>query len=467
MKRRNETRKKKFMEAAYDGNLQEMKFIIGDFEKELDGMEEKLDSGKRKQALLNLIDCKDSNNNSALSEASAGGSPEVCKFLLSNNADPNSKGAFGRTPLWRAAFAGHLNCVQILLENGGDPRMYSQDGQRVIDAATKDNVIDILKNWNIQLTERMLQQIDKSRREIKQEQINGLEERKKMAKLEYEQLKSKYEHVKNELYSCNCELQRLNDEYLLNPDMYGPLIDKKEAEKVVLISQSEDLREKSVKSRIFYKDLLSEIRKEKNKIKNETEESDDEGNDDSDNDNLDDNKIMKINIKEMDDLVLRDITNCVRTADKWPIIIDQNDQASTFLRYRDTNYVNCLDMKSMEKNKFRLALLGSIRYGKPFVLDLMQYDQELLESIKSVCDQIDDKLFEDMCSKELVKNEKYARLIRLESDGKEYEAHNFNQNRINNFKILFLTSNPYPSDKLLNLTFPIKVITRVKDDDFF
>lgn len=468
MKRKNDIRKKKFMEASYDGSLQEMKFIISDFERELDSMEEKVDVGKRKQAILNLIDCKDSNNNSPLSEASAGGSAEVCKFLLSNNADPNSRGAFNRTPLWRAAFAGHLHCVQILLENGADPRMYSQDGQRVIDAATKENVIDVLRNWNIQLTERMLQQIERSRKEIKQEQINGLEERKNIAKKEYEKLRNQFEYVKNELLKCTTELQRLHDEYLLNPEMYASLIDKKESEKVELNAKSENLKEQTVKSRIFYKDLLSEIRKEKRKIKNDTEESDTEAGSDNDEPELDDDKIMKINIKELDDLVLRDISGAIKKADKWPIVIDQNDQASTFLRYRDTNYVNCLDVKSMEKEIFRIALLGSIRFGKPFVIDLMQYDQELIEVVKSTCDQIDDKLFEEIFSKELIKDEKFIRLIRLETDGKDYEVTNFNKMRIDNFKVILLTNNPYPCEKVLNLTFPIKIITNVpKDDDLF
>lgn len=252
------------MDAAYDGNLQDMKFLINDLEKELDSIdrEEKLDSGKRKQALLSLIDCKDSNNNSALSEATAGGSAETVRFLLSHNADPNSKGAFGRTPLWRGAFAGHLNCVQVLLENGADPRMYSLDGQRVIDAATQANVIELLRNWNIQLTDRMLMQIEKAKREIKQEQIMGLDERKNSAKHEYLKVSSQYEIVKNELLKCNLELQRLNDEYLLNEEMYRPLIQKKEIEKTELTAKHEDLREKSVKARINFKDLLTEFKRE-------------------------------------------------------------------------------------------------------------------------------------------------------------------------------------------------------------
>lgn len=174
----------------------------------------------------------------------------------------------------------------------------------------------------------------------------------------------------------------------------------------------------------------------------------------------------------MDDIILRDLSDVIKkSVDKWPLIIDQNDQASTFLRYRDTNYINCLDMQAMKKDKVRLAILGSIRYGKPFVLDLMQYDQELLESIRSVCDQIDEGLFEEMCNKKLVQEERYMRLVKLETDGNEYEAHNFNRTRINHFKVLFLTSNPYPSDKLLKLTLPIKVITntanRAEFDEFY
>jgi hypothetical protein len=474
LKQKREQRKKKFLEAAYDGNLQDLKFLINDLEKELDELareDKSLDNARKKQAILALYDCKDMNGNSALSEAAAGGDADVCKFLLSQNADPNSRGAFGRTPLWRSAFAGHLNCVQVLLENGGDPRLYSNDGQRCADAATKDNVIDLLNNWNIQLTERMLQQIEKTRLQFKQEQMVSLEAKKKTAHDEHNRVNSQYEVVKNELYKCNCELQRLNDEYLLNEQMYGPLIDKKEAEKAELTTRYDELREKAFKARINYKDLLAEVRKEKKQIKNsktgadvdahnEEEDEEKKNDDDSDDDEDLDGKMTRINIKEIDDMILRDLTGVVKNSlDKWPLIIDQNEQASTFLRYRDTNYVNCLDMQSMQLDKFRVALIGAIRYGKPFVLDVMQYDTELVESIKSVCDQIDPNLFEEMCSKKLAQNERYMRLVKLEKDGKEYEAQNFNAIRLKNFKVLFLTSNPYPNDKLVKATMPIKIVT--------
>ena len=46
---------------------------------------------------------------------------------------------------------------------------------------------------------------------------------------------------------------------------------------------------------------------------------------------------------------------------RWPLIIDSSGQASIFLRYRDTNYVDALNPMNMEKDKLRLALLGSLR----------------------------------------------------------------------------------------------------------
>ncbi len=47
---------------------------------------------------------------------------------------------------------------------------------------------------------------------------------------------------------------------------------------------------------------------------------------------------------------------------RWPLIIDSNQQAATFLRYRDTNYLNVCSPKNMETGTIRMALLGAIRY---------------------------------------------------------------------------------------------------------
>ena len=64
---------------------------------------------------------------SAISEAAAGGANEAIKFLLNGGADPNTIGHFGRTPLYRAVFAGHIDTIKILLEAGADPRIKATD----------------------------------------------------------------------------------------------------------------------------------------------------------------------------------------------------------------------------------------------------------------------------------------------------------------------------------------------------
>lgn len=499
IRQKREARKKKFIEAAYDGNMTEITYLIDDLQKELEELTLdqagliQIDEGKRKQAVLSLIDCRDKNNNTPLSEAAAGGNSDVVKFLLTHKANPNSRGMFGRTPIWRAAFAGHLNCVQLLLENGADPRLYTQDGQRSIDATTNETIRELLNNWNISLTERMLAQIEKHHKELKKEQIAGLDVRKRAARDEYVRVKREFEHVKNELFKVSRELQRLHDEYLLNEKMYGELIEKKEPERASLQVKYEDLREKVTKTRIAYKDLWYEIRNEKKDIKkakldeadtetkkttnsddseNEDDKQDQDSDQDSDGEAMNsEEKMVKINIKEMDDVVLRDLTDVIKNSvDKWPLIIDTNELAATFLRYRDTNYVNCLDMQNgMKPEKFRLALIGAIRYGKPFVLDLMQYDQELLESLKTVCAMItrySGNLFDDMCNKKILINENYMKLVDLDKDGKEYAQQNFNQTRLKSFKVIFITSNPYPGKWLSERAMPIKVVTTQKFDPF-
>lgn len=77
-----------------------------------------------------LVESTDANNNTPLSEAGAGGDPDtikwesyrknrsscresLCRLLIQLGANPNTKGQYGRTPLYRAAFAGHLDAVKV------------------------------------------------------------------------------------------------------------------------------------------------------------------------------------------------------------------------------------------------------------------------------------------------------------------------------------------------------------------
>ena len=62
---------------------------------------------------LALVDCEDANNNTPLSEAAGGGHEDTIKMLIQRGANVNSRGRYQRVPLWRAAFGGHLQAVQV------------------------------------------------------------------------------------------------------------------------------------------------------------------------------------------------------------------------------------------------------------------------------------------------------------------------------------------------------------------
>jgi hypothetical protein len=171
---------------------------------------------------------------------------------------------------------------------------------------------------------------------------------------------------------------------------------------------------------------------------------------------------LQINVKELGEVLLEDKSEAIKNSvDKWPLIIDETQVTATFLRHRDANCINCLDRREMSPNDFRLAFLRSIRYDKPFVLDLMQLDKVMLEAVRAVCDQIDEHMFEQICNKQILENQNYMRLVRLPADGDEFEAHFFA--RMDNFKVIFLTSNPCPCQELLKLTMPIKVAASGRD----
>ena len=59
-------------------------------------------------------------------------------------------------------------------------------------------------------------------------------------------------------------------------------------------------------------------------------------------------------------------------------------QVATFLRYRDTNYINARSQWDLQPENLRRALLGAIRYGKPLVLDMGHADV-----FSSVCESLD------------------------------------------------------------------------------
>lgn len=63
--------------------------------------------------------------------------------------------------------------------------------------------------------------------------------------------------------------------------------------------------------------------------------------------------VLVVVCSDLDDVLVKDVGNKVRDSGKWPLVIDPSNQASVFLRYLDTNYVNACSSKNMEPNRLR------------------------------------------------------------------------------------------------------------------
>ena len=70
---------------------------------------------------------------------------------------------------------------------------------------------------------------------------------------------------------------------------------------------------------------------------------------------------MLVEIKDLDDVLIKDVGGKLKESGKVPCVIDISSQAQVFLRYLDTNYVNALSRSNMNDNYLRRSILGAIR----------------------------------------------------------------------------------------------------------
>ncbi|KAJ8305745.1 hypothetical protein KUTeg_016290 [Tegillarca granosa] len=472
-KREEARRKKKMLEAAFEGSSDEILELLKEV-KELDDKNgvptDAVGRALRNKHLMALIECEDANENTVLSEAASGGHCDTIKMLLEKGGDPNSKGQFGRTPLYRAAFAGHLEACELLLQNGADPRIYANDGQTPEQIASIPAIQTMLQEWDVSQTENLLTKLDNAKKQRAEEEKKRREaEEKKLegkideAQLEYDtknkQLSRAYQELNkriNEHDTCVAQgYERLDITLQAIHDQEDEVeILKMETEKArEILSQAKlKLREQQMEGRGRY---LTLPRNMCNRLNAATDEE---------------LPGVKVNIRELDDVLLRDVGNKIKDSGSihvnfWPLMIDPSGQAATFLRYRDTNYINALSPHQMEPERVRMAVLGSIRYGKYLVLDMMEVD--MFDTVGDVWDNIQKGLLSMIMDKTILQEENcghvgmvlvlYLKMVK-ESDGEEYSKNKFNDFRKDNFKFVIITKNPYPPTKLMETTYPIRIV---------
>uniref|UniRef100_A0A8C4XXL8 IQ motif and ankyrin repeat containing 1 n=1 Tax=Gopherus evgoodei TaxID=1825980 RepID=A0A8C4XXL8_9SAUR len=411
-------RKKRMLEAAFDGDVEEMKAVL----KEVSDLDTKNGVGtdeKRKATHLcnhiNMVECTDANGNTPLSEAAGGGHSSAIKLLIENGANPNCKGGFGRTPLYRAAFGGHMAAVETLLQYGADPRLYADDGNTPEQIASLDSLVTILHSWDISLTELMLQKM-----EAEQQRRVLLE--KKQEEAETHRMSEEVEQLAKAQERCNKELQQAY--YELNRRIME--------------------HDKCQRKQMVNAELTLQVR-----LPGPSAPFSLRGTDSTEVPRL------KCSIPELDDVLLKDVGSKIHSDGRWPLIIDPSGQAATFLRYRDTNYLNTLNPNDMNMETIRLALLGALRYGKPVVFDMMEVN--MFDAVKRQLEGIESGLAEAILSKQILQNERYLSLVRA-TDGPEYSPTEFQATRLGNFKLFVIIKRHQPPEELLQILLPIRVI---------
>ncbi|XP_060538150.1 IQ motif and ankyrin repeat domain-containing protein 1 isoform X2 [Pantherophis guttatus] len=481
--REEQQRKKRMLEAAFEGDVEEMKAIL----KEVADLDTKIgvgtdEKGKvvRLQHLLNMVDCTDANGNTPLSEASGGGHPEAIRMLIENGGHPNSRGAFNRTPLYRAAFGGHLAAVELLLQHGADPRLYADDGNTPEQVASLDSVVAILSAWDVTLTDTMLQKMEaeQQRRVLQKQRHKEAEVRqargvpkshskdlalRRSRKTRggpnvlftssskgplmplgphrtteaVEQLAKEHERCSRELQQAYAELNRRITEH--------DKCQRKQMGNTELtlhaVADAEGLVEKLRVAAEEAEEKLSLARLKLREQMQEGSPSEIPG--------------LKCSVQELDDVLMKDVGGKMQTDGRWPLIIDPSGQAAIFLRYRDTNYLNTANPADMAVEAIRLALLGSLRYGKPLVFDMMELD--MFDTVKKQLERLETGLTQALLSKKILESERYRSLLRP-TDRPEYAETEFQIARMEKFRLFVVTKRHHPPEELLQAFLPVQVL---------
>ncbi|NP_001368803.1 IQ motif and ankyrin repeat domain-containing protein 1 isoform 1 [Homo sapiens] len=419
-------RRRRLLDAAFDGDVGEIRAVLKEVEQLLtrEGVgHDEAGEARRLQRRVALAECEDSYGNTPLSEAAAGGQPLAIQLRAELGASPNSKGAFGPTPLYRAAFGGHLAAVEVLLKLGADPRVYAEDGSTPERVASLDTVVSVLRSWDLSLTEAMLQNMEAEQQRRAQEAQRHKEaeaERCGSMTLKVQQLTREQQQCHKELQQAYCELSRRISEH---DQCEWRCMDKTKLTLQAIKdteAQVDRLRQEAQKA----EEALAMARLE---LREQTQEGEEEA------------PGLKCQVTELHDVLMKDVGNRIRADGRWPLVIDPLGQAATFLRYQDTNYVDTVNPEPLRPETMWLALLGALRYGKPLVFDLREEDlfpvvQRQLEAVQ----------------------ERYLSLLRP-TDGPEYSPTQFQEQRLEHFRLFFVTKVQWPPAEQLQVLLPVRV----------
>ena len=155
---------------------------------------------------------------------------------------------------------------------------------------------------------------------------------------------------------------------------------------------------------------------------------------------------VRVPLKQLAEVLMTDVGGVIQKDGRVILLVDPGKQAQTFLRYRDCNYLNYCSSRDVRPASLRIGLLGAIRYGKAFVLDLGDVPVELEMDVGRLFDSVHPELWATIMSEGVgayIRQHKYESLLTDEEKldiQNEYHPVNFQGDRAAKCMVILLTS---------------------------
>ena len=148
------------------------------------------------------------------------------------------------------------------------------------------------------------------------------------------------------------------------------------------------------------------------------------------------------------------IEESVFVHERFPLIIDQSEQASRFLKYQMGSYINNDDPVQMNMKNLNRCLVGALRYGRTMTLKF-----NTLENVS------EDKIFMDkMFPRSILQREEFYKDENWQSILKPELGDDLSEITIcQEFVFIICTKEEYIPPALGNLMHVIKVIDKLND----
>jgi len=394
------------------------------------------------------VDTADGHGNTLLSEACAGGDLPTVKLLLSRGADPNNQGEFRRTPLFRASFAGHVHLIAPLLEAGADPRVPNEFGELPDGIPTSAEIQAAIRGWDTSKTDAIRASLAERARAKAALAAEAATQRVATAEGAVAEAERGHEAAQMALKKALSDREKRIFEYDTSVEEQRPQSVLAACRAAIHDAEGAVERAREVAAKAA--EALQEARLALRDSQQAQHGSTANGGASDPNDPPG----LSVDLRDLGDVLIKDVGRRLEADGRWPAVVDASGRAGVFLKYADSNFAVALSPADMDPNRLRRSLLGALRYGKPFVVDMM--DADMWDSMPRFFGAIHEGLWESLLSKQLLKDAAYVKLVRPE-DGEEYAPFNFTDDRLSEFRFILLTSSRVPNADMLTRMCPIRV----------